>query len=434
MQAAPVTYRHATTDDASAIAAYHVRCWETAYRGLIDDKIIDSMDVDTIAGRWADVLPDDGVDDLDVGYHPDRTMTVVACDGDVPIGHTVIGPERDGERGELYALYVDPDHQGRGIGTMLLAVATRLLRRNGHEEAVLWTIPGNDPAIALYEAHGWTLDGGRKTMPTVNVDAEITEIRMVRSLADPDHVTANRTHWNREAAGYATWAPRAWQAEPSWGIFSNPESEVGVLADVAGADVVELGCGTGYVSAWCRRAGARSVVAVDNSPAQLATAAQLQREIGPTFPLVLADAERAPLASASFDLAVSEYGAALWCDPERWIPEAARLLRPGGTLAFLTNSVVCVLTADDFEPGTAGRRLQRAQRGLNRMAWPDTDGIEFHLPHGDMLRLLRRSGFEVVDLVELHAPPDASSNEVTFVTPEWATHWPHEEVWIARRR
>ena len=89
------------------------------------------------------------------------------------------------------------------------------------------------------------------------------------------------------------------------------------------------------------------MVGLDNSPAQLATARQLQQEFDLRFPLVQADAERSPLRSGAFDLAVSEYGAAIWCDPYRWIPEAARLLRPGGRLVFLGNSTLLMLCAPD---------------------------------------------------------------------------------------
>src|SRR5207247_5848578 len=123
---------------------------------------------------------------------------------------------------------------------------------------------------------------------------------------------------------------RAWAIDdPTWGIWHIPERELRVLPDVAGRNVVELGCGTAYWSAWLVRRGAR-VIGVDSSERQLRSARLLQREHGLEFPLVLASAEQVPLADACIDLAFSEYGASIWCDPYRWIPEAARLLRPGG--------------------------------------------------------------------------------------------------------
>ena len=151
----------------------------------------------------------------------------------------------------------------------------------------------------------------------------------------------------------------------------------GALGDVAGLDVVELGCGTAYFSAWLARRGARPV-GVDVTPAQLDTARRMQEETGLVFPLVEANAEDVPLPDASFDLAVSEYGASLWCDPARWIPEAARLLRPGGRLVFLTNSMLATLCVAvgpgpcDREPPAAAARDVRRSSGDSRTVWSST--------------------------------------------------------------
>jgi SAM-dependent methyltransferase len=248
-----------------------------------------------------------------------------------------------------------------------------------------------------------------------------------------DHVRVNRDHWTENAESYAAVAPGNWESEPSWGIWSIPETEARLLPDVTGLDVVELGCGTAYVSAWLVRRGARSVVGLDPTRAQLATAQQMQTRFSLSFPLVQADAECCPFARGSFDLAISEYGAAIWCDPYRWIPEAARLLRPGGRLIFLGNSTVLMLCVPDEDDVAATDRMIRPQRDMHRFEWPDTAGIEFHLGHGDMLRLLRSSGFDVEDLVELY-PPEGSTTRYPFVEADWAARWPCEEVWVARKR
>ena len=250
----------------------------------------------------------------------------------------------------------------------------------------------------------------------------------------PEHVRRNRAHWDALAARYAGPGERAWaREEPTWGVFRVPESQLHVLPeDLAGKDAIELGCGTAYVSAWMARRGAR-VVGIDNSAAQLATARRLQREHGLDFPLVHGNAEAVPYPDASFDFAISEYGASLWADPERWIPEAARLLRPGGRLVFLTNSFLMTLCVPEEDDAAATDRLLRPAFGMYRVEWPGDHGVEFHLAHGDWIRLLRRSGFEVEDLVEVRPPAEARTS-YPFVTLEWARRWPCEEVWKARRR
>jgi SAM-dependent methyltransferase len=203
-------------------------------------------------------------------------------------------------------------------------------------------------------------------------------------------------------------------------------------AGLADKDVIELGCGTAYVSAWLARRGAR-VVGIDNSEAQLETARRLQRQHGLNFPLIHGNAESIDYPDASFDFAISEYGACLWADPGRWVPEAARLLRPGGQLAFLTNSFLITLCAPDENGVAATDRLLRPAFGMYRVEWPSDSGVEFHLSHGDWLRLLRGAGFEVEDLIEIR-PRAGAMSSYDFVTPEWARQWPSEEVWKARKR
>jgi SAM-dependent methyltransferase len=175
------------------------------------------------------------------------------------------------------------------------------------------------------------------------------------------------------------------------------------------------------------------VVGLDNSARQLTHARALQREHGLAFPLVHADAERAPLRGERFDLVLSEYGASIWCDPYRWIPEAARLLRPGGELVFLKCGLLRLLcTPDDAE--RAEDRLVRDLFGVHRIEWSDDGSVEFDLPHGDWIRLFRASGFQIEALIELQAPEGGTSGRFTFVTPEWARRWPSEEIWRVRKQ
>ncbi len=260
--------------------------------------------------------------------------------------------------------------------------------------------------------------------------------RYYARMSEPDgpaeHVLRNRAAWDVMARDYAAPGRRNWQADPHWGIWGIPEADARILPEVAGLDVIELGCGTAYISAWLSRRGAR-VTGIDNSPEQLKTARALQAEFGHSFPLIFGDAEHVPLPDAGFDLAISEYGASIWCDPFRWIPEAARLLRPGGRLIFLVNGTILMLCSPDEDGVPAEERLLRDYFGMHRFEWPDDESVEFHLGHGDWIRLLRANDFEVENLVELQAPEGATTR-YPYVTPEWARRWPSEEVWIARKR
>lgn len=250
----------------------------------------------------------------------------------------------------------------------------------------------------------------------------------------PDSVAANVAEWTQTNAQYtdaqaeAAWAPQ----DLTWGVFGVRDDAIGApLGDLEGRDVVELGCGTAYFSAQLAQRGARPV-GVDPTPAQLDTARRMMELTGIRFPLVEAPAERVPLPDESFDVAFSEFGASLWADPALWLPEAARLLRPKGRLVFLTNSFLSYLCGID--DGGTSETLQRPQFGAYRIQWPGEQGIEYHLSHGDWVDRLRASGLEIERLIELQAPAGASAHDFyDNITPEWASNWPHEEIWVARR-
>ena len=251
----------------------------------------------------------------------------------------------------------------------------------------------------------------------------------------PAHALRNREVWTQENASYTgPKALEAWQQEEiRWGVFQVPESEVGALPNVAGKDVVELGCGTAYFSAWLARRGARPV-GVDVTPAQLDTARRLEAEFGLGMTFIQANAEETGLPDACCDLVLSEYGASIWCEPERWIAEAARLLRPGGELVFLANSPLAILCSPD--EGPIVEQLVRPQFGMYRFEWPGEDeGVNFHIPHGEWIRVLGEHGFEVLALHELQAPADARDHpHYDFIHAEWARKWPSEDLWRARKR
>ncbi len=250
----------------------------------------------------------------------------------------------------------------------------------------------------------------------------------------------HRADVERNRKAWAAWAPDYfepgldnWLAEePVWGIWGTPEAELGLLEDVGeGTDAIELGCGTAYVCAWLARRGAVPV-GIDVSEEQLESARLLQKQFRLGFPLVRASADEVPFDAESFDFAISEYGASTWVDPYRWVPEAARLLRPGGRLVFMVNGALLMACTpeDGSQTSTA---LERDYFGMHRFEFPGDESIEFHLSHGDWVRLLRANKLELEDLIEVQ-PAEGATTRYPFVSAEWARRWPSEEVWIARRR
>lgn len=271
-------------------------------------------------------------------------------------------------------------------------------------------------------------------------EAELS-LATIRAVSEPDplldHAVRNAAFWDEvNAPRYAEPGRRAWAAdEISWGIFGVPEAGLGALpGNLNGLDIIELGCGSAYFSSWLARRGAR-VTGVDISGEQLKTAQTLQDQHDLHFTLIRGNAESVPLPDASFDLAISEYGASIWADPYRWIPEASRLLRPGGELVFLVNGTLWVLTVPQTDTeGPAADRLLRPYFGMHRFEWSAESGVEFHLGYGDWIRLLRANEFDVVDLIEVQAPKGASSGSYGLVNHAWARDYPAEQIWRAKKR
>jgi SAM-dependent methyltransferase len=250
-----------------------------------------------------------------------------------------------------------------------------------------------------------------------------------RNRAD---VERNRSAWNRWAPDYFVPGLRAWEAEePRWGMWELPESELHLLDEVTeGTDAVDLGCGTAYACAWMARVGALPV-GVDVSDSQLESARLFQKQFDVHFPLIRASADAVPFADESFDFALSEYGASTWVDPYQWVPEAARLLRPGGLLVFVVNGAM-LMTCTPEDGVDAGTELVRDYFGMFRCEFPADGTVEYHLGYGDWIRVLRASGFVVEDLVEVR-PPEGAAARYDFVSAEWARRWPSEEVWKVRK-
>ena len=215
----------------------------------------------------------------------------------------------------------------------------------------------------------------------------------------------------------------------AWGTAQISEAELHVLGDVAGKAILEFGCGAAQWSIALARQGAHPV-GLDLSERQLEHARRLMTEAGVEFPLIHGSAEAVPLPDASFDIVFCDHGAMTFADPYLTVPEAARLLRPGGLFAFSHHSpieTICWAIGAD----KVGDRLAVDYFGMHR--FDDVDDTYFQLPFGEWIRLFRANGFVVEDLIEPRPAVDATSS---FRDPEelaWARRWPSESIWRLRR-
>ncbi|MGH9224104.1 MAG: class I SAM-dependent methyltransferase [Acidimicrobiales bacterium] len=238
----------------------------------------------------------------------------------------------------------------------------------------------------------------------------------------------NRAFWNRISDGYQAEHGAQLDTRPlAWGAWAISESEVGALGPIAGRDILELGCGGGQWSLFLAEAGARPV-GIDLSERQLEAARDRMRT---RYPLVHGNARRLPFADSSFDIVLSDHGAMTWADPLGTVPEAARVLRPGGRLVF--NSATPFRSvcggADEDLPGT---ELTVDYFGLYRE--DEGDGAEtFVLPYGEWIRLFGRHGLRVQDLIELRPAEDAETTYGTFTDLAWARRWAAEQIWVTVR-
>jgi SAM-dependent methyltransferase len=238
----------------------------------------------------------------------------------------------------------------------------------------------------------------------------------------------NRAVWDRRADDYqAQHCEFIGRPEPRWGMWQLPESELEILGDVAGKDVLELGCGAAQWSILLAAQGAHCV-GLDNSARQLEHA----RAAGADFPLVHASAEEVPLPGASFDVVFCDHGGTTFADPYRTVPEAARLLRPGGLLAFSHSAPFTMCCwSDDWE--RVERSLTRPYFGMHRFDDDPEEPVEYNLPYGEWIRLFRENGFRIEALVEIRPPDGAETTYRSADETEWARSWPMEEIWKCRR-
>jgi SAM-dependent methyltransferase len=253
------------------------------------------------------------------------------------------------------------------------------------------------------------------------------------SLGDlREHEERNRAAWDADADDYQArhGAQLAEHRGLAWGVTQIPEAELQILGDVAGKDVLEIGCGAAQWSIALAGLGARPV-GLDLSERQLEHARRAMREAGLDFPLLHASAEAVPLPDASFDIVFCDHGAMTFADPYRTVPEAARLLRAGGLFAFNQGSAIADICwpADADAPSD---RLVVDYFGLHRIDLDDE--VSFQLPYGEWIRVFRANGFEVEDLIEPRPPVGAMSTYRDAATLAWSRRWPAESIWRLRRR
>jgi RimJ/RimL family protein N-acetyltransferase len=173
MALAPII-RPLRPSDADLLGDVHVRAWQTAYRGLLPDDYLDGLNIAERAARWAEALTNPP--------WPRGARFGAEQEGEV-VGFVLVGPaigDDTSQIGEVYALNVDPDHWGSGIGKGLLDVGVAFLRDTGFTEAVLWVLPGNSRARRFYEVAGWRHDGAHRRQEVLGI--EVDEIRYRRAL------------------------------------------------------------------------------------------------------------------------------------------------------------------------------------------------------------------------------------------------------------
>jgi GNAT superfamily N-acetyltransferase len=168
-------FRDATVADARAIAEVHVAAWRWVYRGLMPDTLLDALSIDEREAMWREGLSDPKPE-------PGWGCLVAEEDG-VVVGFVGFGPPDEPAEpagaGEVFAIYLDPEIVGTGVGRELFAVACGRLREAGYEQAFLWVLATNERARRFYERAGWVWDG---TTSAHRVDR--AELPIVRYAAD----------------------------------------------------------------------------------------------------------------------------------------------------------------------------------------------------------------------------------------------------------
>ena len=154
MPTVPLEVRPALVDDLPAVAAVRVASWRVGYAGLVPDSELAAIGEQDRLDQWV----------LRAATSTEASTLVALRDGEV-IGFAAYGAERSdlaaavAGRGEVYALYVHPDHWGVGAGHALMTASRSALRARGFGAVSIWVLEGNERGIGFYVREGFTPTG-----------------------------------------------------------------------------------------------------------------------------------------------------------------------------------------------------------------------------------------------------------------------------------
>jgi ribosomal protein S18 acetylase RimI-like enzyme len=177
--------RRAVPSDAAVIAAVHIRSWQSAYRGLLPDSYLDQLglELERRTQFWSSVITSPTIPGNEI-WVVDISVSEVDSESQSEVkGFATIGPTRDSDlagAGEVYAIYLDPQSWGQGLGRALFAHVSDRLAALEYSTAMLWVLESNARARRFYELAGWTADGA--TRVETRPGFELHDVRYRKSL------------------------------------------------------------------------------------------------------------------------------------------------------------------------------------------------------------------------------------------------------------